>query len=70
MKLHLYALPEFLKVPSTFVITSNLLLKPYIDLQFEERPLPTAITQGFTFDDVKFSYPESDTDVLKVFHLN
>ncbi|MBK8388610.1 MAG: ABC transporter ATP-binding protein [Saprospiraceae bacterium] len=40
-------------------------LKPNIDLQFEERPLPTAITQGFTFDDVKFSYPGSDTDVLK-----
>lgn len=46
-------------------------LQPIKNIAFELRPLPKDIKEGFTFDDVKFAYPGSDSEVLKgiSFHL-
>lgn len=40
-------------------------LEPALDKNFEIFPLPKEINQGFTFENVYFSYPESDYEVLK-----
>lgn len=40
-------------------------LQPAVHKSFETLPIPTEIKQGFTFDQVKFAYPGSSTEVLK-----
>ncbi|MCB0648254.1 MAG: ABC transporter ATP-binding protein [Saprospiraceae bacterium] len=40
-------------------------LQPVVHKTFETLPIPTEIKDGFTFDQVKFAYPGSSTEVLK-----
>ena len=57
----------------TRISESALYLKDYFDFidisiepkHVEDMPLPKTIKEGFEFKDVRFSYPESDNEILK-----